>query len=56
MARCLCAGTWGVTREALHDRVRAYKAMGPEGLNRKRGPRPAANPESLSPLFTRQSP
>ena len=30
----------GVTRKALHDWVRAYKAMGPEGLNRKRGPKP----------------
>nr|WP_246771306.1 helix-turn-helix domain-containing protein [Aestuariivirga sp. YIM B02566] len=30
----------GVTRKALHDWVRAYKALGPEGLNRKRGPKP----------------
>jgi transposase-like protein len=30
----------GVTRKALHDWVRAYKAFGPEGLNRKRGPKP----------------
>jgi transposase len=30
----------GVTRKALHDWMRAYKAMGPEGLNRKRGPKP----------------
>ena len=30
----------GVTRKALHDWVRAYKTMGPEGLNRKRGPKP----------------
>lgn len=30
----------GVTRKALHDWLRAYKAHGPEGLNRKRGPKP----------------
>jgi transposase len=30
----------GVTRKALHDWIRAYKALGPEGLNRKRGPKP----------------
>lgn len=30
----------GVTRKALHDWVRAYKAFGSEGLNRKRGPKP----------------
>ncbi len=30
----------GVTRKALHGWVRAYKAHGPEGLNRKRGPKP----------------
>ena len=30
----------GVTRKALHDWIRAYKAFGPEGLNRKRGPKP----------------
>lgn len=30
----------GVTRKALHDWVRAFKTFGPEGLNRKRGPKP----------------
>jgi transposase len=30
----------GVTRKALHDWMRAYKAMGVEGLNRKRGRKP----------------
>jgi transposase len=30
----------GVTRKALHDWIRAFKAMGPDGLNRKRGPKP----------------
>jgi transposase len=30
----------GVTRKALHDWIRAYKAMGVEGLNRKRGRKP----------------
>ena len=29
-----------VTRKALHDWLRAYKQLGPEGLNRKRGPKP----------------
>jgi transposase len=38
----------GVTRKALHDWVRAYKAMGPEGLNRKRGPKPG--PRRLKPV------
>jgi transposase len=26
----------GVTRKALHDWIRAYKAFGPDGLNRLR--------------------
>jgi len=30
----------GVTRKALHDLLRAFKAFGPEDLNRKRGPKP----------------
>jgi transposase len=30
----------GVTRKALHDWIRAYKAFGPEGLNRKPGRKP----------------
>jgi hypothetical protein len=30
----------GVTRKALHDWIRAWKAMGAEGLNRKRGRKP----------------
>ena len=30
----------GVTRKALHDWIRAYKSGGPEGLNRKPGPKP----------------
>jgi transposase-like protein len=30
----------GITRKALHDWIRAYKKLGPEGLNRKRGPKP----------------
>jgi transposase-like protein len=38
----------GVTRKALHDWVRAYKAFGPEGLNRKRGPKPGRR--RLKPL------
>jgi transposase len=39
----------GVTRKALHDWVRAYKAFGPEGLNRKRGPKPG--PRRLKQVF-----
>ena len=34
------ARDFGVTRKALHDWVRAYKAFGPQGLNRKPGPKP----------------
>jgi len=30
----------GVTRKVLHDWLRAFKALGPAGLNRKRGPKP----------------
>jgi transposase len=30
----------GVTRKALHDWIRAWNAMGVEGLNRKRGRKP----------------
>ena len=30
----------GVTRKAMHDWIRAWKAMGVEGLNRKRGRKP----------------
>jgi transposase len=30
----------GVTRKALHDWIRAWKAHGVDGLNRKRGPKP----------------
>lgn len=30
----------GVTRKALHDWIRAYKAFGAEGLNRKPGRKP----------------
>ena len=30
----------GVTRKSLHDWIRAYKAFGPEGLNRKPGRKP----------------
>lgn len=30
----------GITRKALHDWIRAYKAHGVDGLNRKRGPKP----------------
>jgi transposase len=39
----------GVTRKALHDWLRAYKAFGPEGLNRKRGPKPGRR--RLKPVY-----
>jgi transposase len=43
----------GVTRKALHDWIRAYKAFGPEGLNRKRGPKPGRR--QLKPVPDRSS-
>jgi transposase len=39
----------GVTRKALHDWVRVYKAFGPDGLNRKRGPKPGRRRLKLVP-------
>nr|WP_249127482.1 helix-turn-helix domain-containing protein [Bradyrhizobium lablabi] len=36
----------GISREILHDWIKAWKAHGPEGLNRKPGPKPVR--ESLS--------
>ena len=30
----------GISRKLLHDWIKAWKAHGPEGLNRKRGPKP----------------
>jgi transposase len=38
----------GISRKLLHDWVKAWKAHGPEGLNRKRGPKPG--PRKLKPL------
>jgi transposase len=40
----------GIARKLLHDWVKAWKAHGPEGLNRKRGPKPG--PRKLKPLST----
>ncbi len=40
----------GVTRKALHDWVRAWKLHGPEGLNRKRGPKPGRKKQWLAVL------
>ena len=37
----------GISRKALHDWIKAWKAHGPEGLNRKRGPKPG--PRRLKP-------
>ena len=38
----------GISRKLLHDWIKAWKAHGPAGLNRKRGPKPG--PRSLKPL------
>jgi transposase len=38
----------GISRKLFHDWVKAWKAHGPEGLNRKRGPKPG--PRELKPL------
>lgn len=40
----------GISRKTLHDWVKAWKAHGPDGLNRKRGPKPG--PRKLQPLAT----
>jgi transposase-like protein len=38
----------GISRKILHDWIKAWKAHGPEGLNRKPGPKPG--PRQLKPL------
>ncbi|MGY4281726.1 transposase-like protein [Bradyrhizobium sp. LM2.7] len=38
----------GISRKILHDWIKAWKARGPEGLNRKPGPKP--RPRKLKPL------
>ncbi|WP_247428761.1 helix-turn-helix domain-containing protein [Bradyrhizobium sp. 139] len=38
----------GISRKLLHDWIKAWKADGPAGLNRKRGPKPG--PRKLRPL------
>ena len=38
----------GILRKLLHDWIKAWKAHGPEGLNRKPGPKPG--PRRLKPL------
>lgn len=40
----------GISRKILHDWIKAWKAHGPEGLNRKPGPKPG--PRQLKPLAT----
>jgi len=40
----------GISRKLLHDWIKAWKADGPDGLNRKRGPKPG--PRKLKPLAT----
>jgi len=36
----LVARELGISRKILHDWIKAWKAQGPEGLNRKPGPKP----------------
>jgi transposase-like protein len=38
----------GISRKILHDWIKAWNADGPEGLNRKPGPKPG--PRKLKPL------
>ena len=38
----------GISRKLLHDWIKAWKAHGPEGLNRKPGPKPG--PRRLKPV------
>jgi transposase-like protein len=40
----------GLSRKVLHDWIKAWKAHGPEGLNRKPGPKPG--PRKLKPVPT----
>ena len=40
----------GISRQSLHDWVKAWKADGPDGLNRKPGPKPG--PRKLKQLAT----
>jgi len=40
----------GFCRKLLHDWIKEWKADGPDGLNRKRGPKPG--PRKLKPLAT----
>jgi transposase len=40
----------GISRKLLHDWIKAWKAHGPEGLNRKPGPKPG--PRKLRPVQT----
>jgi transposase len=40
----------GISRKILHDWIKAWKAYGPDGLNRKPGPKPG--PRRLKPVAT----
>jgi transposase len=40
----------GISRKILHDWVKAWKAHGPDGLNRKPGPKPG--PRKFKPVPT----
>ena len=43
----LVARELGISRKILHDWIKAWKAHGPEGLNRRPGPKPG--PRKLKP-------
>ena len=45
------AREFGISRKLLHDWRKAWKAHGPAGLNRKRGPKPG--PRKLRPVADR---
>ena len=40
----------GISRKLLHDWIKAWKVHGPEGLNRRPGPKPG--PRKLKPVLT----
>ncbi|WP_454649074.1 transposase [Bradyrhizobium liaoningense] len=44
------AREFGISRKSLHDWIKAWKADGPDGLNRKPGPK--RGPRKLKPLAT----
>jgi transposase-like protein len=41
----------GISRKILHDWIKAWKAHGPEGLNRRPGPKPGPRKLKLPPSY-----